>query len=177
MGLYGHCKRACTESWLWDKKQNKNLPYRGIGPASQTCWSNALATELHPQKSQEKTTTSGNYSQPWQQSFISHSLFISVNTPQQVTQLAALLHLLHGAKNEYPLISVWMLHIQWTQHMHQPPLLMHTKVTRRSMYMILFMHTVTELPEENTYSKDVVSSFTFLMLLWPGNRHELVKFK
>ena len=29
--LYGHCKRVCTESWLWEKNP---LPYQGLEPVS-----------------------------------------------------------------------------------------------------------------------------------------------
>ena len=38
-GLYGHCKRVCCESWLWEKNP---LPHQGIKPASPAWWSNAL---------------------------------------------------------------------------------------------------------------------------------------
>ena len=38
-GMYGHRKRVCTESWLWDKNP---LPHRGIEPASATFRSDAL---------------------------------------------------------------------------------------------------------------------------------------
>ena len=44
-GVYRHWKRVCTESWLWEKDP---LPPRGIEPASATCRSDALPTELHP---------------------------------------------------------------------------------------------------------------------------------
>ena len=44
-GVYGHRKRVCAESRLWEKNL---LPYRGIEPASAACRSNALPTELHP---------------------------------------------------------------------------------------------------------------------------------
>ena len=44
--VYGHCKRVCTISWLWEKKNP--LPHRGIEPASAACRSDALSTELHP---------------------------------------------------------------------------------------------------------------------------------
>ena len=37
--VYGHCKRVCTESWLWDKNP---LPHRGIQPASSACRTDAL---------------------------------------------------------------------------------------------------------------------------------------
>ena len=41
-GVYGHRKRVCTESWLWEKNP---LPHRGIEPASAACRSDALPTE------------------------------------------------------------------------------------------------------------------------------------
>ena len=44
-GLYGHRKRVCTESELWEKN---SLPHRGIEPASAACWFHALPTELPP---------------------------------------------------------------------------------------------------------------------------------
>ena len=43
--VYGHLKRVCTESGLWEKNP---LPQRGIEPASAACWSDAVPTELHP---------------------------------------------------------------------------------------------------------------------------------
>ena len=49
--VYGHRKRVCTESGLWVKK---TLPHREIEPASATCRSNALPTELHPNPSNHK---------------------------------------------------------------------------------------------------------------------------
>ena len=45
-GLYGHRKRVCTESWLWQKNP---LLHRGLEPASRlrlAFQSNALPTEL-----------------------------------------------------------------------------------------------------------------------------------
>ena len=45
-GLYGHRKRVCTESWLWEKNP---LLHRGLEPASRlrlAFQSNALPTEL-----------------------------------------------------------------------------------------------------------------------------------
>ena len=33
-GLYRHCKRVCTRSWLWERNP---LPYRGLKPASVLC--------------------------------------------------------------------------------------------------------------------------------------------
>ena len=45
-GLYGHRKRVCTESWLWEKNA---LPHQGIEPASVlrlVLESDALPTEL-----------------------------------------------------------------------------------------------------------------------------------
>ena len=42
--MYGHCKRVCTESWLWEKNP---LPHRGIEPSSATCRSDDLPSELH----------------------------------------------------------------------------------------------------------------------------------
>ena len=44
-GQYEHCKRACTESWLWEKNP---LPHQGIEPASAACQSESLPTEPHP---------------------------------------------------------------------------------------------------------------------------------
>ena len=44
-GVYGHCKRVCTESRLWEKNP---LPYREIEPTSAAWRSDALPTELHP---------------------------------------------------------------------------------------------------------------------------------
>ena len=44
-GLYGHRKRVCTESWLWEKNP---LPHRGIRSALAVCRFNALQTVLHP---------------------------------------------------------------------------------------------------------------------------------
>ena len=44
-GVYRQCKRVCTESWLWEKNP---LPHQVIKPASMTCRSDALPTELHP---------------------------------------------------------------------------------------------------------------------------------
>ena len=44
-GLYGHRKRVCTESWHRDKDP---LPHWGIKPASSSCRSDGLPTELHP---------------------------------------------------------------------------------------------------------------------------------
>ena len=46
-GVYGHRKRICTESWQWEKNP---LPHRGIEPAWAACRSDALPTELHPQR-------------------------------------------------------------------------------------------------------------------------------
>ena len=48
--LYGHRKRICTESCLWEKNP---LPYRGNEPASAVCRSDDLPTELHPRPSQK----------------------------------------------------------------------------------------------------------------------------
>ena len=50
-GVYGHPKRVCTESWLWDKNP---LLHRGLEPASAACWSNALPTVLHPRPYNDK---------------------------------------------------------------------------------------------------------------------------
>ena len=44
-GMYGHHKRVCAESVLWEKNP---LPHGGIKPASAAWQSDALATELHP---------------------------------------------------------------------------------------------------------------------------------
>ena len=44
-GVCGHCKRVCTESWLWEKNP---LPHQGIEPASAACRSYAQPPELHP---------------------------------------------------------------------------------------------------------------------------------
>ena len=38
-GVYGHWKRVCTESWLWEEN---SLPHQGIEPASVAWWSGAL---------------------------------------------------------------------------------------------------------------------------------------
>ena len=43
--MYGHRKRVCSESWLWEKNP---LPHRGIEPASAAWWSDAPPSELHP---------------------------------------------------------------------------------------------------------------------------------
>ena len=43
-GVRGHRRRACAESWLWEKNP---LPHLGIEPASAACWSDALPIELH----------------------------------------------------------------------------------------------------------------------------------
>ena len=43
--VYGHSKRVCTESWLWQKNP---LLHWGIKPASVMCWSDSIPTELHP---------------------------------------------------------------------------------------------------------------------------------
>ena len=43
--VYGHCKRVCIESWLWEKTP---LPHWGIEPASVACQSHALPTKLPP---------------------------------------------------------------------------------------------------------------------------------
>ena len=43
--VHGHCKRVCTESWLWVKNP---LPHWGTEPGSVACQSDALPTELHP---------------------------------------------------------------------------------------------------------------------------------
>ena len=40
-GVYGHHKRVCTESWLWEKSP---LPHRGIEPAFAVCQSDALTS-------------------------------------------------------------------------------------------------------------------------------------
>ena len=45
-GLYGHRKRACTESCLREKNP---LPHGEIEPVSAACRSDALPTERHPQ--------------------------------------------------------------------------------------------------------------------------------
>ena len=42
-GVYGHRKKVCTESWLWEKNP---LPHRGFEPVSAACRSDALPTEL-----------------------------------------------------------------------------------------------------------------------------------
>ena len=45
-GLYGHRKRVCTESWLWEKNP---LPHRGLELSSLCGWlflPNALPSEL-----------------------------------------------------------------------------------------------------------------------------------
>ena len=42
-GVYGHCERVCTESWLWEKNP---LPHQGIEPAS-AAWLSDVLTELH----------------------------------------------------------------------------------------------------------------------------------
>ena len=57
MGVYGHRRRVCTESWLREKNP---LPYRRIEPASAPCRSNALSTEphLHPYYSTNNTKKS-----------------------------------------------------------------------------------------------------------------------
>ena len=44
-GMYGHRKRVCIESWLWEKNP---LPHRGIELASAACPSDSPPTELHP---------------------------------------------------------------------------------------------------------------------------------
>ena len=44
-GVYGHRKRVCSESWLWEKYP---LLHRGIRLASAMCQSKTLPTELHP---------------------------------------------------------------------------------------------------------------------------------
>ena len=43
--MYGHRKRVCIESWLWEKNP---LPHRGIELASAACPSDSPPTELHP---------------------------------------------------------------------------------------------------------------------------------
>ena len=48
-GVYGNCKKVCTDSWLWKKK----IPCRTrvIEPSSAACRSDALPAELHPHAS------------------------------------------------------------------------------------------------------------------------------
>ena len=43
--VYGHRKRVCTESWLWEKNP---LARGGIEPVSAACRSDAVPTELYP---------------------------------------------------------------------------------------------------------------------------------
>ena len=43
MEVYGHRKRVCTESRLWEKD-----PHRGLEPVLGACRSDAVSTELHP---------------------------------------------------------------------------------------------------------------------------------
>ena len=50
--MYGHRKRVCTESWLWEKNP---FPHRGIELASAACRSDALPTELHPHRVSDKS--------------------------------------------------------------------------------------------------------------------------
>ena len=38
-GVYGHHKRVCNESWLWEKNP---LLHQGIKPALAACWSDAV---------------------------------------------------------------------------------------------------------------------------------------
>ena len=45
MGVYGHRKRFCAESWQWEKNP---LLHQGIKPASVAWRSDALPTELRP---------------------------------------------------------------------------------------------------------------------------------
>ena len=45
MGVYGHRKRFCAESWQWEKNP---LLHQGIKPASVACQSNILPSELQP---------------------------------------------------------------------------------------------------------------------------------
>ena len=44
-GLYRHCKRVCTERWLWEKNL---FPHWAIESASAACRSNTIPPELHP---------------------------------------------------------------------------------------------------------------------------------
>ena len=44
--VYGHRKRVCFESGLWERKKNP-LPHRGIERASAAYRSDALPSELH----------------------------------------------------------------------------------------------------------------------------------
>ena len=44
-GVYGHLKRVCAESWLWEKNP---LLHWGVELASAACRPDALPAELHP---------------------------------------------------------------------------------------------------------------------------------
>ena len=68
--VYGHGKRVCTESWLWEK--NLFLHDKKIKPAIVACQSDALPTEVHPHRRNSSNSTKWTDSV---NSFISFSLW------------------------------------------------------------------------------------------------------